>query len=180
MNMAIFVTQTTVMKESERQKELGGAVKGYFSPTFTSFCHLTGCLCSEHIHPRLAEVTETLSGVKVASSFLSLVTQYFTACFMRCSITSTANVSFSSSCLLPWVPVGGFCCRRAGCVSLASCVYFPILKVPWGAEMTQKWFPQGRKAVRRWPVCWADDHLLKIWLHFQPVKFLLLEQQFIS
>jgi len=59
--------------------------------TFTSFSDLAGCLCSEYVHLRLAGMPETVSGVKSVSSFLYLVTQYFTARFMRCGITSIAK-----------------------------------------------------------------------------------------
>lgn len=168
MKMTLFITQTTVIKEWGRQKELGGTGKGHFSTFNLSL--LQGS-CRMSLLPRSEtgwDDSETVSGVKSVSSFLYVVTQYFTAHFMRCTITSIAKRFFfqqlSAVFSTDWwlfLSQGSLCFTGILCF-----VYLPVFKVSCGVRMSQKWFPQAWKAVKELPVYWADDQILRILLYF--------------
>lgn len=150
------------------------AGKAFFSPLQPP--PPPGGLCSQQEHPGLSGLAEAGSGGRSDLGLftsLSAVPHYFTAHFTSWTIISIAKYFPFSSYLLHWEPDGSFSYPKEGCAPLGSNGYFSVFKASWGIKISQKWFPQEWKAVRKLHVYWDDDQIPKILLSFLSVKFLL-------
>lgn len=133
-----FITRTRSREGWGGHREMGAVVGGTQPSTaFTS--SLPAALQDAHApstHLRL-------SGVLSIFPFLCLVTHYFTACFMRCSVTSAAKYCHLQQLSVRVWSVGFSCPGQA--VSQGYRLYFPFFKVLCGLKVSQRWCPQEGK-----------------------------------